>query len=34
EDYLRARLAACEAGELEVVVHHSDLLALPRPVEA
>lgn len=34
EDYLRDRLAACEAGELEVVVHHSDLLALPRPVEA
>lgn len=29
--YLRRRLAACEAGELRVVVHHSDLLALPRP---
>ncbi|MER6629738.1 class I SAM-dependent methyltransferase [Streptomyces sp. NPDC000987] len=31
ERYLRERLAACEAGELHVVVHHSDLLALPRP---
>lgn len=30
ERYLRERLAACEAGELRVVVHHSDLLALPR----
>jgi hypothetical protein len=29
--YLRERLAACEAGELSVVVHHSDLLALARP---
>ncbi|MFH0515854.1 hypothetical protein ACHBTE_01575 [Streptomyces sp. M41] len=29
--YLRERLAACEAGELSVVVHHSDLLALCRP---
>ncbi|MET7620659.1 class I SAM-dependent methyltransferase [Streptomyces sp. NPDC005408] len=29
--YLRRRLAACAAGELQVVVHHSDLLALPRP---
>ncbi|WP_443053058.1 trans-aconitate methyltransferase [Streptomyces sp. FXJ1.172] len=29
--YLRDRLAACAAGELRVVVHHSDLLALPRP---
>ncbi|MDO0924847.1 trans-aconitate methyltransferase [Streptomyces sp. TG1A-8] len=29
--YLRDRLAACGAGALEVVVHHSDLLALPRP---
>ncbi|MGH3312110.1 MAG: class I SAM-dependent methyltransferase [Streptomyces sp.] len=29
EPYLRARLAACAAGELRVVVHHSDLLALP-----
>ncbi|WP_351222631.1 class I SAM-dependent methyltransferase [Streptomyces sp. NPDC002133] len=28
--YLRRRLAACEAGELRVVVHHSDVLALPR----
>ncbi|MFI9803441.1 hypothetical protein ACIHEJ_03555 [Streptomyces sp. NPDC052301] len=31
ERYLRDRLAACAAGELRVVVHHSDLLALPRP---
>ena len=30
EAYLRARLEACAAGELRVVVHHSDLLALPR----
>lgn len=30
EAYLRRRLAACVAGELRVVVHHSDLLALPR----
>ncbi len=29
ERYLRERLAACEAGELRAVVHHSDLLALP-----
>ncbi|WDF42763.1 class I SAM-dependent methyltransferase [Streptomyces sp. T12] len=29
--YLQDRLAACEAGELHVVVHHSDLLALCRP---
>ncbi|WP_046472426.1 hypothetical protein [Allosalinactinospora lopnorensis] len=29
EAYLRRRLQACEAGELHVVVHHSDLLALP-----
>jgi hypothetical protein len=29
--YLQERLAACEAGELHVVVHHSDVLALPRP---
>ncbi|MFG2196442.1 methyltransferase domain-containing protein [Streptomyces sp. NPDC048639] len=28
--YLQRRLAACEAGGLRVVVHHSDLLALPR----
>jgi SAM-dependent methyltransferase len=27
EDYLRRRLAAAEAGELRVAVHHSDLLA-------
>ncbi|MEU9480155.1 trans-aconitate methyltransferase [Streptomyces sp. NPDC048191] len=31
ERYLRDRLAACAAGALRVVVHHSDLLALPRP---
>jgi SAM-dependent methyltransferase len=31
EAYLRRRLAACEAGQLQVVVHQSDLLALPRP---
>ncbi|MGY0064934.1 methyltransferase domain-containing protein [Streptomyces sp. LZ34] len=30
EAYLRSRLAACAAGELRVVVHHSDLLALPK----
>ncbi|MEV6762840.1 class I SAM-dependent methyltransferase [Streptomyces sp. NPDC051105] len=29
--YLAERLAACAAGELRVVVHHSDLLALARP---
>ncbi|MET8248902.1 trans-aconitate methyltransferase [Streptomyces sp. NPDC005202] len=29
--YLQERLEACAAGELEVVVHHSDLLALSRP---
>ncbi|GHG86155.1 class I SAM-dependent methyltransferase [Streptomyces lanatus] len=29
--YLTERLAACQAGELRVVVHHSDLLALVRP---
>jgi hypothetical protein len=29
--YLDARLEACAAGELRVVVHHSDLLALPHP---
>ncbi len=29
EDYLRRRLAACAAGELDVVVYHRDLLALP-----
>ncbi|GFH36398.1 class I SAM-dependent methyltransferase [Streptomyces pacificus] len=27
--YLRRRLEACEAGELRVAVHHSDVLALP-----
>ncbi|WP_133913787.1 trans-aconitate methyltransferase [Streptomyces sp. NBC_00582] len=31
ETYLAARLAACQAGELRVTVHHSDLLALARP---
>ncbi|MHA5047048.1 class I SAM-dependent methyltransferase [Streptomyces sp. SD15] len=31
ESYLQSRLAACAAGELRAVVHHSDLLALPRP---
>ncbi|WP_245790837.1 class I SAM-dependent methyltransferase [Streptomyces monashensis] len=31
--YLRDRLAASSAGELRVVVHHSDLLALPRPTD-
>lgn len=31
--YLTERLAACAAGELRVVVHHSDLLALCRPVD-
>ncbi|MFC7814533.1 class I SAM-dependent methyltransferase [Streptomyces sp. NPDC057367] len=29
--YLGERLAACAAGELRVVVHHTDLLALCRP---
>ncbi|MGW0816258.1 class I SAM-dependent methyltransferase [Streptomyces viridiviolaceus] len=29
--YLAERLAACVAGELRVLVHHSDLLALCRP---
>ncbi|MGW0220868.1 hypothetical protein [Streptomyces tendae] len=29
--YLHERLAACAAGELRVVVHHTDLLALCRP---
>ncbi|MER5526492.1 class I SAM-dependent methyltransferase [Streptomyces sp. NPDC002677] len=29
--YLDERLAACAAGELRVVLHHSDLLALARP---
>lgn len=27
--YLRRRIDACTAGELQVVVHHSDVLALP-----
>ncbi|MFF6994735.1 SAM-dependent methyltransferase [Streptomyces sp. NPDC008313] len=31
EAYLRDRLTACAAGELDVTVHHSDLLALPGP---
>ncbi|WP_261800752.1 class I SAM-dependent methyltransferase [Streptomyces sp. PBH53] len=31
ERYLRDRLAACAAGTLRVTVHHTDLLALPRP---
>ncbi|MFG2141450.1 SAM-dependent methyltransferase [Streptomyces sp. NPDC048650] len=31
QPYLRRRLAACGAGELSVTVHHTDLLALPRP---
>ncbi|WP_328398563.1 class I SAM-dependent methyltransferase [Streptomyces sp. NBC_00390] len=31
DTYLQSRLAACEAGELRVVVHHSDVLAVPRP---
>ncbi|MGW3493866.1 SAM-dependent methyltransferase [Streptomyces sp. NPDC001020] len=30
ETYLRDRLAACAAGRLHVVVHHSDVLVLPR----
>ncbi|MEU9155140.1 SAM-dependent methyltransferase [Streptomyces sp. NPDC048417] len=29
--YLAERLASCAAGELRVVLHHSDLLALARP---
>ncbi|MEU1792627.1 SAM-dependent methyltransferase, partial [Streptomyces sparsogenes] len=29
EGYVRRRLAECAAGALRVVVHHSDLLALP-----
>jgi hypothetical protein len=33
ESYLRRRLAACAEGELRVVVHHSDLLALPGPAD-
>ncbi|WP_193514618.1 class I SAM-dependent methyltransferase [Streptomyces griseoloalbus] len=31
--YLAERLAACAAGELRAVVHHSDLLALCRPAD-
>ncbi|MGW0823258.1 class I SAM-dependent methyltransferase [Streptomyces sp. NPDC002845] len=31
QTYLAERLAACAAGEVRVVVHHSDVLALPRP---
>ncbi len=31
--YLAERLAACAAGELRVVVHHHDLLALCAPVD-
>ncbi|GGN53461.1 trans-aconitate methyltransferase [Streptomyces kronopolitis] len=30
--YLRRRLEECAAGELNVEVHHTDLLALPRPL--
>ncbi|MFF3323449.1 class I SAM-dependent methyltransferase [Streptomyces sp. NPDC002889] len=30
DTYLRRRLQACEAGQLRVVVHHRDVLALPR----
>lgn len=30
--YLRDRLEACAAGELNVIVHHTDLLALSRPM--
>ncbi|MER7577078.1 class I SAM-dependent methyltransferase [Streptomyces sp. NPDC126514] len=33
ERYLRERLAACAAGELRVVVHHSDVLTLPRTTD-
>nr|WSZ97422.1 class I SAM-dependent methyltransferase [Streptomyces sp. NBC_00857] len=32
--YLTRRLDTCAAGELRVVVHHGDLLALPRPTGA
>ncbi|MFH9657791.1 trans-aconitate methyltransferase [Streptomyces sp. NPDC017248] len=34
ERYLTARLAACASGTLRVTVHHTDLLALPRPTGA
>ncbi|MFS4090978.1 class I SAM-dependent methyltransferase [Streptomyces sp. AF1A] len=33
ESYLQARLAACAAGELQAVIHHTDLLALPRTTD-
>ncbi|WP_436845164.1 class I SAM-dependent methyltransferase [Streptomyces cinerochromogenes] len=33
ERYLHDRLAACAAGTLRATVHHSDLLALPRPTD-
>jgi SAM-dependent methyltransferase len=33
DTYLLRRLEACAAGELQVVVHHSDLLALPLPTD-
>ncbi|WP_443242483.1 class I SAM-dependent methyltransferase [Streptomyces sp. 4N124] len=32
DDYLSDRLEACDAGELSVIVHHTDLLALSRPM--
>ncbi|MEV1083411.1 class I SAM-dependent methyltransferase [Streptomyces sp. NPDC050211] len=32
DNYLRDRLEACTAGELNVIVHHTDLLALSRPM--
>ncbi|MFJ7904399.1 SAM-dependent methyltransferase [Streptomyces sp. NPDC096198] len=31
DTYLQDRLALCAAGRLDVVVHHSDILVLPRP---
>ncbi|MEU6097612.1 class I SAM-dependent methyltransferase [Streptomyces sp. NPDC047079] len=31
DTYLRGRLEACAEGRLRVVVHHSDVLVLPRP---
>ncbi|QNP69183.1 methyltransferase domain-containing protein [Streptomyces roseirectus] len=34
QEYLQARLAAAAAGELRVAVHHTDLLALARPVRS
>lgn len=33
ESYLRRRMALCASGGLEIVVHHSDLLALPAAAE-